>query len=164
MMSAVKHVTDNFTAEKSVGLSLPWRKIGIYLAVIVGIFLLGLVPMWLKANEAASQRDAAQRELRLSQMQNALSSAVIDARRGEYEVARQTASDFFTILREQMDAAPDKAIITDAQRERLKNVMAGRDEVITLLARSDPAAADRMSDMYVSYRQAMSSVDAQADR
>ena len=161
-MSAVKHATSDFTAEKSGAVSLPWRKIGIYLAVIVGIFLLGLVPMWLKANEAAGQRDAAQRELRLSQMLNALGSAVIDARRGEYEVARQTASDFFTTLREQLDAPPDKSVITEAQRERLGNLMSGRDEVITLLARSDPAAADRLSDMYVSYRQAMSSVEGQA--
>jgi hypothetical protein len=118
--------------------------------------------MWLKARETASQRDAAQRELRLSQMQNALASAVIDARRGEYEVARQTVSDFFTNLREQMDAPLDKSLITQAQRERLGNLIAGRDDIITLLARSDPAAADRLSDVYVSYRQAMSSVEAES--
>jgi len=31
----------------------------------------------------------------------------------------------------------------------------GRDEIITLLARSDPASADRLSDLYVSYRKNM---------
>lgn len=160
-MSAVKQASNDFAVEKSGGTSLPWRKIGIYLGVAVCIFLLGLVPMWLKGREAASQRDAAQRELRLSRMQNALASAVIDARRGEYELSRQTSSDFFTTLREQMDASPDKAVITQAQRERLRNLMSGRDEVITLLARNDPAAADRLSDMYVTYRQAMSSVELQ---
>lgn len=160
-MSAVKHATGDFATEKSVGLSLPWRKMGIYLAVIVGIFLLGLIPMWFEAREAASQRDAAQRELRLSRMQNVLASAVIDARRGEYELARQTSSDFFTTLREQMKASSDKSVITEIQRERLRNLLSGRDEVITLLARNDPAAAERLSDMYVSYREAMSSVEAE---
>lgn len=160
-MSAVKHMTGEFATAKSVGLALPWRKIGIYLAVTVGIFLLGLIPMWLEAREAAGQRDSAQRELRLSLMQNSLATAVIDARRGEYELARQTASDFFTALREQVDASPDKSVITEAQRERLGGLLSGRDEIITLLARSDPAAAERLSDMYVSYRQAMTNVEAQ---
>jgi hypothetical protein len=93
-------------------------------------------------------------------MQNSLASAVIDARRGEYELARQTASDFFTALREQMEVSPDKSVITEVQRERLGGLLAGRDEIITLLARSDPAAAERLSDMYVSYRQAMTKVEA----
>ena len=161
-MSAVKEAMHRFATEKSGGLSLPWGRIGIYLAGAAGLFLLGLVPMWLRANETAGQRDAAQRELRLSQMQNTLGSAVIDARRGEYETARQTASDFFTTLREQLDAQPERSVLMPAQREGLKSLMAGRDEVITLLARSDPAAADRLSDMYVSYRQVMSKIKPQA--
>ena len=33
-----------------------------------------------------------------------------------------------------------------------------RDDVITLLARSDPASADRLSDLYVSYRAAVNDV------
>jgi hypothetical protein len=36
--------------------------------------------------------------LRISTLQNTLASAAIDARRGEYEPARQAASDFFTHL------------------------------------------------------------------
>jgi hypothetical protein len=45
-----------------------------------------------------------------------------------------------------------------AQRERVRPLLTRRDEIITLLARSDPAAADRLSDLYVSYRQAITSV------
>ncbi|MGH9941462.1 MAG: hypothetical protein ACRD9R_03770 [Pyrinomonadaceae bacterium] len=135
------------------------RRVGIYLGIALAVFLIGFVPMWLRARENAGQRDAAQRELRLSQMQNALSAAVIDARRGEYEPARQTASDFFTSLRNQTDEA-DSAL-TPPQRESLGPLLAQRDEIITLLARSDPASADRLSDMYVVYRQVMSSVKPQ---
>lgn len=75
---------------------------------------------------------------------------------------RLTASDFFTSLRQQMDAPPGMSVITEAQRERLKNLMSERDEIITLPARSDPAAAERLSDIYVSYREAMSRVEAEA--
>ena len=135
------------------------KRIGIYLGIALVIFLLGLVPMWMKARENASQRDAARRELRLSQMQGALASAVIDARRGEYEPARQTASDFFIALRAQLDAGADSAL-SAGQREAAAPMFARRDDIITLLARSDPAAGEQLSDLYVSYRQAMSEAQA----
>jgi len=84
-----------------------------------------------------------------------MAAATIDARRGEYEPARQMASDFFTTLRTQIDSDADASAITTVQRDRVRPFLAQRDEIITLLARSDPAAADRLSDLYVSYRQAM---------
>jgi hypothetical protein len=34
----------------------------------------------------------------------------------------------------------------------MQPLFAGRDELITLLARNDPAAADRMTDLFVAYR------------
>jgi hypothetical protein len=87
-------------------------------------------------------------------MQGNLASAVIDARRGDYEPARQAASQFFTSLRAEIDKG-DASDLTQAQRAGLPPLFAGRDEVITLLARSDPAAADRLADLYVAYRKVM---------
>jgi hypothetical protein len=133
------------------------KRVSVYTAVAIVIFLLGLVPMWLKARDAASQRDAARRELRLSQTQGALASAAIDARRGEYETARQTASDFFTTLRGELDAGGDSPL-NARQRDSVAPLLRERDDIITLLARSDPAAADRLSDLYVSYRAAVNEV------
>lgn len=130
------------------------KRVGIYLAAALAIFLLGLGPMWLKARGAAAQRDAARRELRLSQTQVMLASAAIEARRGEYETARQTASDFFTALRAEIDAGGDSPL-SPRQREATAPLLNRRDEIITLLARSDPASAERLSDLYVSYRAAV---------
>jgi hypothetical protein len=130
------------------------KRVGIYLAAALAVFLLGLTPMWLKARGAAAQRDAARRELRLSQTQVTLASAAIDARRGEYETARQTASDFFTALRAELDAGEDTPF-TPRQREVTAPLLERRDDIITLLARSDPASAERLSDLYVSYRAAV---------
>lgn len=67
------------------------RKIVLYAAVLVIVFLLGLVPMWIMARSRARDRDAAQASLRISSLQNTLGNAAIDARRGEYEPARQAA-------------------------------------------------------------------------
>jgi hypothetical protein len=136
----------------------PAVRIGIYIVVALVIFLLGLIPMWLKASAAASQREAAQRELHLSRMQNMLASSAVDAQRGEYEPARQEASDFFTALREQLDKGETDATLTAPQREGLKPLLPQRDDLITLLARSDPAAGPRLLDMHAAFRKAILSV------
>jgi len=139
---------------KPIKSTSPLRRIGIYAAVLLVVFLLGIIPMWLKQRQCASRLAETQQKLDRSQIQNHLASAVIDARRGDYEPARQAASQFFTSLRAESDKGA-ASTLTEAQRAALQPLFAGRDEIITLLARSDPASADRLSDLYVSYRKIM---------
>lgn len=135
------------------------RKVVLYAAVLVSVFLLGLVPMWIMAHSRASDRDAAQASLRISSLQNKLGNAAIDARRGEYEPARQAASEFFTNLQAEIDRGD--SVFTVAQRTTLRSLFDTRDDAITLLARSDPASADRLIVLYVKYRQAMDNAPGQ---
>jgi len=134
----------------------PLRRFAIYALILVVVFLLGLVPMWLNARNRAKERDDARRELRLSEMKNDLSAAVINSRRGDYEPARQATSKFFTSLRAQCDISTEPSDLTRAQCEALRPALDKRDEMITFLARSDPASADRLTEMYVLYEKAMS--------
>jgi hypothetical protein len=126
----------------------------IYAGVLLVIFLLGFVPMWLKARTVTRNLVETEHKLVLIRMQSDLASAVIDARRGDYEPARQAASQFFTSLRAEIDKGYTSNF-TLAQREGMQPLFVGRDELITLLARSDPASADRLSDLYVAYRKIM---------
>ena len=136
--------------ERLSELNIPWKRLALYVTLSLGFFLLGFVPMWMKAGHAIAQRDAAQRQVRLGQLQGTLTSAMIEVERGEYEPARQLTSEFYTNLRSQVDA-DDPSIFTDAQRAGLRPLLVERDEVITLLARSDPAAVDRLFSIYLSY-------------
>lgn len=126
----------------------------IYAGALLVIFLLGFVPMWLKARSANSNLVETEHQLILVKMQSNLASAVIDSRRGDYEPARQAASQFFTSLRAEIDKG-DTSNFTQAQRTGMQPLFARRDEVITLLARSDPASAERLSDLFVAYRKIM---------
>ncbi len=135
-------------------------RVGIALVVAGIIFLLGLLPMWYQARLRAQERDAARHELRLNQLQNSLAAAAIDARRGEYEPARQEASRFFSELRTEVDDKTS-SVLTAEQMGKLNPIFAQRDEVVTLLARNDPAAADRLSDMFATYRKVVGSGKAQ---
>jgi hypothetical protein len=133
-----------------------FRRLLIYAAVLLVVFLVGLVPMWLKSRTYARERDAAQASLKISNLQNSLANAVIDARRGEYEPARQAASDFFTNLGAEVVRGSD-SVFPEGQRNALRSMFDARDDTITLLARSDPAANDRLVDLYTKYRQATAS-------
>lgn len=136
------------------GFSSLLKRVGLWGALLLLTFLLGFVPVWLSSRETARQRDAAQANLRLSQLQNRLGTAAMNARRGNYEPARIAASDFFTDLRAETDH--QESGFDAGQLEAVKPLLAERDEVVTLLARSDQAAADRLTDMYLGYVQAMS--------
>ena len=140
----------NVLSTRISSLAIPWKRVALYATMALGFFLLGFLPMWFKATRAVEQRDAAQRAVRLAQLQNTLAAAVIDVQQGEYEPARQLTSDFYTNLRRQIDG--DKGtLFTAAQREGLSSLLAERDELITLLARSDPAVTDRLVNVYSTY-------------
>lgn len=108
--------------------------------------------MWSNTTQAIEQRDAAQRAVRLAQLRNTLATAVIEVQRGQFEPARQLTSDFYTTLRRHIDAGSGSPF-TSSQRENLKSLLAERDELITLLARSDPAVTDRLFNVYSTYNE-----------
>jgi hypothetical protein len=147
----------NVLSPRISALAIPWKRVALYATLSLGFFLLGFVPMWFKATQAIEQRDAAQRGVRLAQLQNTLAAAVIDVQRGHYEPARQLASDFYTNLRRQIDG-DNRSLFTPAQREGLRSLLTERDELITLLARSDPAAPDRLVNVYSTYNKLANNV------
>jgi biopolymer transport protein ExbB/TolQ len=130
------------------------KRAGIYAALSLALFLIGFIPMWLTARSRAAELYQTQGQLRLARMQNGLASAAIDARRAEYESARQAASRFFTESHAEI-ARGEGSALSQAQRDQLQLLLAPRDEIITLLARSDPVSADRLVEMYVSFRKSM---------
>ncbi|MEO6394093.1 MAG: hypothetical protein ABIP75_19720 [Pyrinomonadaceae bacterium] len=128
--------------------------IGAGVVALVVVFMLGFGPMWWKSHKLGTELATTQNELRINKWQNALATAAIDARRGEYESARQSASKFFSEVSSEMVKTSDSAFTT-AQTESLKGVLAPRDEIITLLARNDPVAADKLTAMHVAFRTAV---------
>jgi len=149
----------------------------LYAVLLIVGFLIGFVPMWIVSrrssgrsarslSEATDQSDLARtentlasavaaRQLELARLQNTLASAAIDAHRGDYESARVTASSLFTSLRVEANKRGD-SILSQAQKDEVEPLFTRRDELISLLARNDPASAERLSDLYVSFRELMS--------
>ncbi len=131
------------------------KRVGIVGAIALAAFLLGFVPMWLSARNYENERAAAVKTLRPSVLQNNLATATINARRGEFEQARQQTSDFFTDLRAEFDR--EETAFSPQQREAVQQILVQRDETITQLARNDAAAVDRLTDLYFAFMQVKNS-------
>ena len=126
------------------------KKIGLILLGLVIAFLLGFAPQWWSKKQVQQDLNTTQRQLQISRWRGVLGSAAIDARRGEYELARQATSKFFTEARADLDGG--NSVFTEVQQAQMKTVMAPRDEVITLLSRNDPASLDKLTDLFLAYR------------
>jgi hypothetical protein len=128
------------------------RRFILYGALLLLAFLLGLVPMWWVNSQCSGSLAEAERQTSLARMENSLASAAIYAQRGDYETARQAASDFFTFLRAATSEGVESAL-SEEDVASLQPLLSRRDEIITLLARGEATAADLLSDLYVSYRE-----------
>ncbi len=122
--------------------------------VLVGVFLVGFVPMWLKSSRLNSELSRAQRQLRVEQIQMTFANATLDARRGAYEPARQRMASFFTLVNAELERGLGSALPSSAS-EGLKPLLVQRDDLITLLARGDPASAERLATAYADFRKAI---------
>lgn len=124
------------------------------LILVVIAFLTGFIPQWMKARDQSAARQKAEQQLTVTRIVKDLGSAAIDARRGEFEPARVSASAFFTAVNFEIDQH-DKSVLTAQQRTALGPLLAPRDELITLLARSDGSSADKLVNLYVAVRKVL---------
>jgi hypothetical protein len=129
----------------------------IWAGLVVVAFLLGLLPMWWSKSNVSAELERARVELQRQEHLNSLSAAAVYARRGEYETSRQYASKFFTDMQAELDNAESK-VLTPQDRMQLPQLLANRDDIITLLSRADPASAERLSNLFVEYRAATGGV------
>ena len=130
-----------------------FKQIKTYSIWFLAGLLLGLIPTGVRLVQTQRQRDALQQRLQGATLEMSLSSAAVMARHGDYTAARDAASRFFSDAKQALDAGDD--MLTAAQLTYLQSALAGRDDVITLLARGDPAGAERLTTMYVAHRAAL---------
>jgi len=130
----------------------PLNRIKTYGIWFLAGFLIGLIPLGVRVIQTQRERDALQQQLRLANLEMNLAGAAVMARYGDYSAARDAASRFFTDATQAVDSG-DKAL-TATQQTSLQSALAERDSLITLLARGDPAGAERSTALYVAHRAA----------
>jgi hypothetical protein len=118
---------------------------------VIGL-LIGLLPAAIRLIQTQRERDGLQQQLQVARLEMSLAGAALMARHGDYTAARDAASQFFSDAGRAADGDDD--MLSAAQLTYLQSALAERDALITLLARGDPAGAERATAMYVSHRAA----------
>lgn len=129
------------------------RSLRTYAIWFLAGLLLGLIPTAVSLVRTQGERDALQRQMQAANLEMNLANAALMARHGDYTAARDAASRFFSEARQAVDGAGGETL-TAAQLTHLQSALAERDALITLLARGDPAGAERATAMYVAHRAA----------
>lgn len=158
--SQEKPAEPEFVARKDWSAQRRWFLAFLFLAVA---FMTGLLPMWRKTAQLSRKVDVIERDRAALQLENLAGAAAIDARRGDYETARQAASQFFTQLRSELDAGAT-SLLSQSERDALGKLLDQRDDLITLLARSDPASAERLTSLYLECRKGLAAAQAAPGR
>jgi hypothetical protein len=141
---------------------------GIAVVVAVLLFLAGYVPQARQRGALSEERERqakatmqleselartrVQRDL--SRAQGKLGMVLYEVNRNNFASAAQRSTEFFEALREATGAqAFTFAVPRD---EPYRAMLARRDEISADLARSDPAARQKLTDMYLQFEQALS--------
>ena len=124
------------------------RQIAIAVGIALVAFVLGFMPQWTRANRAGDALDAARLELRMARTEGKSGAALTEALRSNYERARQLMTEVYDELQ---SAAP---ALEGTQRREVDAVLAGRDEMVTLLARAAPESSQRLMLLYTRYHNA----------
>jgi len=130
-------------------------RIIVSVGLLILVLMLGLAPMQATSGDNSARLSGPVRLSDAVRWENALASAAIDAQRGNYEQARQSASDFFTFLREETSKDVE-SVFSQPQKESARSLLAQRDQIIAMLGRGDAASIDLLSDVFVSFRKIMS--------
>lgn len=127
----------------------PASRFRLYALCLAGGLLVGLLPTGYRLYQVQHENGELHTQLMLVEMEAQLARAAVLARHGDYAGARDAASGFFSSARTAVDNRTD---LSNDERTRLLASLAERDTLITLLARSDPAGAERAAILYVNYR------------
>jgi hypothetical protein len=124
------------------------NRIVVAAAALVVAFLLGFVPMYVKANRLDAELRTAQAENSRAELRDLIALAYVQASQQNYGLAASTSSRFFDRARELANQTQD------ASRKALDELLAFRDKVTAKLAKGDAAALADLQDLFVKTRQA----------
>jgi hypothetical protein len=109
-------------------------------------FLIGFVWQNSRARSFEGELETTRTELTFERLEGTLAAATIEADRGNYEIARQLASDFFTGLQREIGRAGEQRHL------ELQAISNQRDAIITAASRSDPQTGSLLAQLYSTYR------------
>src|SRR5262245_16875957 len=114
----------------------------IWLVLLIGGFLLGFIPQYLKNRDLRSQLETPQKaidgltaQLQMSELRDRASLMWIELSRQNYGLARDYAGQYYSKLKDAIDSVQDPAL-----KKTLEELAATRDSVTTDLAAANASS------------------------
>ena len=118
------------------------RWIGLGIVVLIVTFLIGFLPQWAQNRALGEQLERAELRIELLELQARTGAALAETHRENHERARQQ----MTVVYPGLERARARTGPQEAQR--IGEVLAERDEIITLLSRASPESTTRLARLY----------------
>lgn len=118
------------------------RWIGLGIVVLIVTFLIGFLPQWAQNRALGEEMERAELRIELLELQARTGTALAEAHRENHERARQQMTVVFPGLERA------RARISGGDAQRVQEVLAERDEIITLLSRASPESTARLAAIY----------------
>ena len=114
----------------------------LWVVLLLGGFLVGFVPEYMKNRDLRAQLqepqkiiDALRLQAQLGQLRDAASLMILDVSRQNFGLARDHSVEYYTKLKELIDANPDPAL-----KKSLEELAATRDDIDKELANTTPGS------------------------
>jgi hypothetical protein len=115
------------------------------------VFLAGFVPQYAKARRLGNELEAVRQDYAGAELRDLAGLVYFQATQKNYGLARDTAQQFFNLVREVANQMTDAA-----SRKALEDLITLRDKLIAGLAKADPSAMGDSQDLFTRTRQATS--------
>ena len=117
--------------------------------VLLGVFLAGFLPEYIRASRLAGQLESARSEQQLGRARDLLGMVFLQTSLKNYGTARDYAGAFFDTVRS--ISGPG---LSSEVNQALQKILAARDDVTAQLARGDPASYGLVQSLYQTLLQA----------
>ena len=115
-------------------------------SVLVGVFLVGFIPQYLKANRLDTELRQARQANVGAELRDLIGLAYVQASQKNYGLAAATTTRFFNRVRDVANQTGD--------RKNLENLLVTRDRITAALAKGDAAVLADLQELFVKTRQA----------
>ena len=119
------------------------RKLAILAGVLIAVFLVGYIPPCVEARRAREQNSRFEEQLRLAELCSRLAMAGCEANRNHYASAALRSAEFFNGVRAIIDNTKDERL-----NQKMREVIAHRDEITFHLAAADPVIKEKLAGIY----------------
>jgi hypothetical protein len=117
--------------------------------VLAGVFLVGFIPQYVKANRLDTELQQARHANAGAELRDLIGLAYVQANQKNYGLAAATTTRFFNRVRDMANQTTDPSA-----RKGMESLLVSRDKITAALAKGDAGVVGDLQELFMKTRQA----------